>query len=133
VFFSADDRIHRRELWGSDGTEAGTVLVKDINMGGWFRVASHGQHNIRRGTLRVNVRVAGDGRLVVRPVVGSLLRRSVLEIPSAGRTTIRLRPTRAGMRVLRQHGHLRVRARFTFIPCGGTGSSVIHRYTLRLK
>ena len=33
VFFSADDDVHGRELWRSDGTEPGTVLVKDIRPG----------------------------------------------------------------------------------------------------
>jgi len=31
LFFSADDSIRGRELWRSDGTRAGTVLVKDVN------------------------------------------------------------------------------------------------------
>jgi ELWxxDGT repeat protein len=34
LFFTANDGSNGRELWKSDGTEAGTVLVKDINSGG---------------------------------------------------------------------------------------------------
>src|SRR5207302_399773 len=33
AFFSAENGTNGRELWKSDGTEAGTVLVKDINPG----------------------------------------------------------------------------------------------------
>lgn len=32
-YFVADDNVHGRELWQSDGTAAGTVMVKDINPG----------------------------------------------------------------------------------------------------
>jgi trimeric autotransporter adhesin len=33
VFFQADDGIHGTEVWSSDGTAAGTAMVKDINPG----------------------------------------------------------------------------------------------------
>src|SRR3954451_15899264 len=33
VFFTVNDGINGTELWKSDGTAAGTALVKDINLG----------------------------------------------------------------------------------------------------
>ena len=33
LYFAADDGNFGRELWKSDGTEVGTVRVKDINIG----------------------------------------------------------------------------------------------------
>src|SRR5262249_38794869 len=33
LFFTADDGVHSWELWKSDGTDAGTVLVRDIYPG----------------------------------------------------------------------------------------------------
>ena len=33
LYFTADNGTNGRELWKSDGTASGTVLVKDINSG----------------------------------------------------------------------------------------------------
>ena len=33
MYFNAYDAIHNSELWKSDGTDDGTVLVKDIEEG----------------------------------------------------------------------------------------------------
>jgi ELWxxDGT repeat protein len=33
LYFIADDGVSGEELWKTDGTDAGTVLVKDINPG----------------------------------------------------------------------------------------------------
>jgi ELWxxDGT repeat protein len=133
LFFTAADRTHGRELWTSDGSGAGTVQVKDVNALVGFRVARRGEHNFRKGTVRVGVRVGAAGRLVVTPARDDLVRRTVQQVTSAGATTVVLTPTRAGTRILKRNGTLRVRARFTFTPCAGAGSSVVRRYQLALR
>ncbi len=108
-------------------------MVADIDKGGGFDVPSRGKADTETGTLRLKVSVEGAGTLVVAPAAGSEIRRTSTAVARAGDVTVTLRPTRAGMRELRRTGVLRVKARFTFTPCGGPGSSLVHRYTLSLK
>jgi ELWxxDGT repeat protein len=52
IFFSANTQTHGRELWRTDGTEAGTYMVADINPGlggsiiGYFESTSHVMNGI---------------------------------------------------------------------------------------
>ena len=137
LLFAADDGArdggHGAELWTSDGTEAGTHLVDDINAVVRFRVVRNGQPNTRAGTLRVAVTVSAPGRLVADPAGGSPLRRTARQVDAASKVTVTIRPTRAGLRTLRHTGKLRVRARFTFTPCAGTSGSVVRPFTLHLE
>ena len=104
-----------------------------LNMGGGFAVSSKGKADTTAGTLRVKVTVQGAGTLHVAPAAGSRIKGSRLEVGRADVVPVTLRPTASGLRQLRKTGELQVRARFTFTPCGGAGSSVVGRYTLRLR
>ena len=83
---------------------------------------------------RIAVAAAHRRTGVARSLIDALLEEAATtEADRAGTVVVTLRPTRAGMKELRKTGELRVRAKFTFTPCGGAGSRVVHRYTLRLR
>jgi ELWxxDGT repeat protein len=70
VYFTADDGLHAYELWKSDGTAAGTTLVKDIFPGGgywgywgWYAASSYPSNltNVN-GTLFFTANDGTNGR-----------------------------------------------------------------------
>ncbi len=53
IYFTADDGIHGGELWVTDGTDAGTVMVKDIVPGSTGSIPSRG--TVYNGALYVTL------------------------------------------------------------------------------
>ncbi|HEY2354847.1 MAG TPA: ELWxxDGT repeat protein [Gaiellaceae bacterium] len=52
LFFSANDGTTGNELWKSDGTEAGTVQIKDVNPGDGSSISNYGDNLVNlNGTL----------------------------------------------------------------------------------
>lgn len=119
VFFAADDGVNGLELWKTDGTTSGTVLVKDIEPGpGWSNlllgtvVGSHlyfsaddGTHGIElwrsdgtaAGTTLVHDAWSGDSSgnpTHLTPLAGTLF--YVVMTPDSGREVWRTDGTAAG-------------------------------------
>jgi RNA polymerase sigma factor (sigma-70 family) len=62
LFFAADDGAHGRKLWKSDGTAAGTVMVKDVSPGREWQLKSS-PNDAMAGVNGVLFFVADDGTL----------------------------------------------------------------------
>src|SRR4029077_2524408 len=61
LFFAANDGTNSLELWKSDGSAAGTVLVKDINPGGGNNGSLPNELTNVNGTLYFSVFVPASG------------------------------------------------------------------------
>lgn len=51
LYFVADDGAHGDELWRTDGTDAGTMMVKDINIGSALRGYGPSELTVFNGAL----------------------------------------------------------------------------------
>ena len=54
LYFAADDGIHGWEPWRSDGTVAGTYMVKDVREEYCYSDGTGGENCINQGSLIVN-------------------------------------------------------------------------------
>jgi 6-phosphogluconolactonase (cycloisomerase 2 family) len=78
------------------------------------------KRNTRNGTAELSVKVPGPGVLIL---AGRSLRRAEREAGAAGLTKLPVRATGKAARQLRRRGEVRVSARVTYTPNGGTPNS----------
>jgi hypothetical protein len=81
--------------------------------------------NKKKGTATLRVNVPGAGSLTAADVKrkGKRIQDAVATASGAGTTTLRLKPTGSGRKVLKAKGKLPFKALVTFTPTGGTAAS----------
>lgn len=134
LYFTADDRMHGGEVWKSDGTEAGTMLVADVNTGGAFDVSGVVARDTTTGTVRVVVGTDSAGTIAVTPAGSTALIKSAeYDISGPGRLAVTISPNKAALAILAKEDQVEVKAKFTFMSCGGATTSMTKRYTLKMR
>lgn len=85
LYFTADDGINGRELWKTDGTTAGTVLVKDMNASDIIFATSLGNESIGN-TLFFTAIIPGIGRELWKTdgtAAGTVMVKEIVSGPSS--------------------------------------------------
>ena len=96
-----------------------------------------------KGTATLRVTLPGPGRLVVvatarapkkpRASKRFTVRRVTKTVAASGAVSVKLKPSRAAMRILRRKGRLKTSARITFTPTGGTARTRTKAVTLKVR
>jgi hypothetical protein len=104
-----------------------------------------GSVRFKSGSTMVSVVVPGPGTVTAQQVSAStarisaaakrktLVKRLRKVATKAGPVRLTLKPTKAGMKLLRHKKKLTARIRFTFTPSGGTAKSIVKKVTIKLN
>ena len=85
------------------------------------------------GTVTAQHAPATTARVSATAKKKTLVKRTRKVATKAGSVRLRLKPTKAGQKVLRHKKKLTARMRFTFTPSGGTAKSTFKKVTIKLK
>jgi hypothetical protein len=127
IFNAAVDSVSVVSTPPSNVFERGKLKLNRANGTGTLRVTVPGA-GVLKGVEAAAAKATSSkkgGKRLVRPVT--------LKPTAAGTVKVPLRPTRAGRKILKKRGKLRVRVRLTYTPTGGIPSSQTFRGTLKLK
>ena len=99
-----------------------------------FTLPATGKAHPAKGTLTLKVTLPGAGVLSLKSAGKSPVKAATVTLLGSGVAKITVKPTKAGIKLLKQSatGKLRVNVRFTFTPTGGTANTKAKIYALIL-